>query len=169
MRGSAIFPLDVSLPSSSRRIFSEMPHILSIIVLLVQLLLRVQKYMFILQKVAGSEFFAKNRHPAGLWQKNLSHWCPAQMYCYFLDSSGGQWCIYLRGTVSAATNRGPRNSSGAMRTRTFFRTIQARSIFSKKEHPPASSPAIITKMNTPSCKKSLGDDGRTIPRTGFSK
>ena len=30
------------------------------------------------------------------WQKHLSHWCPAQMYYYFLDSSGGQWCIYLR-------------------------------------------------------------------------
>ena len=30
------------------------------------------------------------------WQKVLSVWCPAQMYYYFLDSSGGQWCIYLR-------------------------------------------------------------------------
>ena len=30
------------------------------------------------------------------WQKDLTHWCPAQMYYYFMDSSGGKWCIYLR-------------------------------------------------------------------------
>ena len=30
------------------------------------------------------------------WEQHLTHWCPAQMYYYFLDSDGGKWCIYLR-------------------------------------------------------------------------
>ena len=30
------------------------------------------------------------------WEQDLTHWCPAQMYYYFLDSNGGKWCIYLR-------------------------------------------------------------------------
>jgi hypothetical protein len=30
------------------------------------------------------------------WIMHLSHWCPAQLYYYFVDNDGGQWCIYLR-------------------------------------------------------------------------
>lgn len=30
------------------------------------------------------------------WEQDLTHWCPAQMYYYFLDSDEGKWCIYLR-------------------------------------------------------------------------
>ena len=30
------------------------------------------------------------------WIEDLHHWCPAQIYYYFIDSDGGRWCIYLR-------------------------------------------------------------------------
>ena len=30
------------------------------------------------------------------WEQHLTHWCPAQMYYYCLDSKGGEWCIYFR-------------------------------------------------------------------------
>ena len=30
------------------------------------------------------------------WDIQVDHWCPAQIYYYFLDSDGGKWCIYLR-------------------------------------------------------------------------
>lgn len=30
------------------------------------------------------------------WVEDLLHWCPAQIYYYFMDSAGGHWCIYLR-------------------------------------------------------------------------
>ena len=30
------------------------------------------------------------------WDIQVDHWCPAQIYYYFLDSEGGRWCIYLR-------------------------------------------------------------------------
>lgn len=30
------------------------------------------------------------------WDVQLRHWCPAQIYYYFVDAEGGRWCIYLR-------------------------------------------------------------------------
>lgn len=30
------------------------------------------------------------------WIEDLLHWCPAQIYYYFIDSEGERWCIYLR-------------------------------------------------------------------------
>lgn len=30
------------------------------------------------------------------WIEYLKHWCPAQIYYYFVDAEGGRWCIYLR-------------------------------------------------------------------------
>lgn len=30
------------------------------------------------------------------WDIQVDHWCPAQIYYYFLDSDGDKWCIYLR-------------------------------------------------------------------------
>ena len=30
------------------------------------------------------------------WDVQLRHWCPAQIYYYFVDADGGRWCIYLR-------------------------------------------------------------------------
>jgi len=30
------------------------------------------------------------------WIEYLNHWCPAQIYYYFVDAEGGRWCIYLR-------------------------------------------------------------------------
>lgn len=30
------------------------------------------------------------------WELHLTHWCPAQIYYYFIDDKGGKWSIYLR-------------------------------------------------------------------------
>ena len=30
------------------------------------------------------------------WIEYLDHWCPAQIFYYFVDAGGGRWCIYLR-------------------------------------------------------------------------
>ena len=30
------------------------------------------------------------------WDIQVDHWCPAQIYYYFIDSESGRWCIYLR-------------------------------------------------------------------------
>lgn len=30
------------------------------------------------------------------WENRINHWCPAQLFYYFVDTEGGRWCIYLR-------------------------------------------------------------------------
>ena len=99
------------------------------------------------------------------WEQHLTHWCPAQMYYYFLDSAGGKWCIYLRWDGQRGDEPWQAELFQCDDDWEFKWDCERVDLLEEKEH----TPGIVTGFYPVPDGKGPGADQRMFPGTRFSK